>query len=165
MKSQFKVKIIGGRLVHVPDFDYVKEYENGHPKQTARRQNLPESNVNLSQINKKAYSYPGNYVEANGPQNYDDGMPKHMSYKSGSFQYDPNGVDASPLGVNRRRGNYVPPSSSLDQRLVNRLEAERNKRRAQQELYGSTLEADPVSRGNAQRYFLGFCVLSPQAVA
>lgn len=151
MKSQFKVKIIGGRLIHVPDFNYVKEYENGYPKQTARHQNPPESYDYLSQINKaKTYRYPANYLEPNGPQDYNDEMHNHMSYKSRSFQYDPNRADANlaPLSASWKRGNQVQPAPGLDQRLVNRLEAERNKRRAEQELYGSTLEADAVPRGN-----------------
>ena len=152
MKSKFKVKIIGGKLVHVPDYDYVKEYGNYHMKQLARQSNFPENNGRLSQMNQKQISrYPVAYIDPHVPQSRDDyAMRSQLSYSGRDILFDPVALDENKLSfcVRNGRGNTLEANHTLDQRVANHFEAERNKRKVQQQLYNSSLEFGPIPTGN-----------------
>ena len=148
MDSKFKVKIIGGKLVHVPDFDYVREYGSNNLQQ--KHWNLPQRYGNLPQSNQPKISsrYQAKYLESNVHQRHDGRSYKDMSYVSRSLPNDARPGNAMSVGAYNTRGNLTQYSLNLDQRVNNQLEAERNKRRAQEQLYNSSLALDPVAAGN-----------------
>ncbi|XP_065063836.1 uncharacterized protein LOC135690260 [Rhopilema esculentum] len=117
--SQYRTKIVGGKLVQVPDFDYVKEYNQGFN---------PFSQQSFSKYQKSRHNYH-KYGSSDGPR-FDRGLldtEKQLYMRNGAL---PNKLTTSSL--------------DLDQRRSNQLQAERNKRRAQEQLQSSSLVLDPI---------------------
>ena len=155
MKSHFKVKIIGGKLVQVPDFDYAKEYGDTHFRQKSGRQRRLECYDILPQPNQAMTAkYSPKKLEPIASNNINGGkVYPSISYKGRRFSNDYGPVIGKPMPhiASSTRGNIVQSTLAMEQRLNNQFEAERNKHRAQQQLYSSSLEPGPaanIDRGN-----------------
>jgi len=149
MKSNFKVKIIGGKLVQVPDFDYAKEYENANFRQKSGHQRKPECYEILPQANQAVTAkYSPRKLEPIASHDINGGkVYRSMSYKGRRFsnEYGPIIGKPMPQIASSNRGNIVQSTLAMEQRLSNQFEAERNKHRAQQQLYSSSLEPGPTA--------------------
>ena len=77
--NKFKAKIIGGKLVHVPDFDYVKEYD----------QNVVQSkNEEVKQLPQVYKGYGNTSKYSTKPQglNYHGDQSRQKGYVQGMNQ-------------------------------------------------------------------------------
>lgn len=137
MESQFKVKIIGGKLVHVPAYDYVKEHgRRGNRPYNA--QQLPGRYDTLQKTDQTKVHHPANYLES-----INNGGYRRVSYQSRSLGSGPrNMIGVGSPGLSQSTTN-------LSQRVSNQLEAEKNKLRVQEQLYTSSLALEPVIQGKS----------------
>eukprot|EP00112_Aurelia_sp_Birch-Aquarium-sp1_P001140 Seg1118.1 transcript_id=Seg1118.1/GoldUCD/mRNA.D3Y31 product="hypothetical protein" protein_id=Seg1118.1/GoldUCD/D3Y31 len=173
--NRFKTKIIGGKLVHVPDFDYVREYDqNVVQSRNEGIKQLPQGYGNTSEYTAKPQelNYLGDQSRKEGyMQGRNQGGKRAMVGTNGErspFAGLLTGGKISQFGSNEDRrkminfpkiGNNIRSTGgqyesmidrgevrdvALDQRVSNRMEAERNRRKIQAQIQGSSLVLDPV---------------------
>ena len=183
MASNFKVKIIGGKLVHVPEFDYLQEYDRRlceqqrapakHPAERygspleAKRTMMTRSQPQISSFGHlpegyEIFSQPAKVSNRTANQSisrdflrWDDGICKDTSScKTRTFPNEERDDGKNSGDGKLYRSGLANSNPVLDLRVSNHRQAEKNKQRAKEQLYSSSLALDPVPSGGIDSYTL-----------